>query len=862
MPEGASRFSVHARGAGRAEHIRVRVYNPEGEMVGEAKSKGGAVSSVEVRVPKGQGGKVWWLTADKPPEFPGVFEDGSIWLSGDVPPLVSPQEEGLLVPFCRGLFRRPLWRSEGEALELSFSPNIEPPAGATLSVEVVRDGERIAEGRAKALRGEELRLSVEPHIPPGEYLVRATLLDPRGEVLALAEVPLILTSKMAFLGGWRPLIEADLVWEEGENLPPRLVLRSNIEGGPPLKVRLSLLKSPVSKTPGTPEAESVLKRTFLLPLGGEVKVDSPQGLLDGQYQWRVEAIGPEGELLDIVWKHFVVWRGRFFREVTPPPSAPFFLPLERFGPGAKRRGFLLFVPEAVEALPFNYRPSRKDLSRPLQVVAAKGEFEPATFGIWAVQEVRGLRMSVRPPRHSLTGRELEVDLRLARYWAQRVSWNTTTYRVIPEILDPPSPKSLSAGQVCQVWLTVYVPPDAPSGKYEGRVVVSDSKGRKASLPLTVFVLPFQLLKPKGIYWGLYSDSARWRRYSDEKVKAELRDIVEHGITTLMCYPLTHSVVRYEGGRVKVDAREFVKYMRMAKEAGLGPPWVMSVQGLSGLVRRLLPGREVEDPEFKRVYQAILLQLSKVAKSEGWGECFWHAIDEPFSKERIRRAVVELGYIKELGLKTFTTAGPVPPELDRVLDARCYNLGYLLGKRFAQREETLRSGDRFWFYGSGCYTGQEGNIIANRYITGLLFWLSKAEAEWSWTFIRPKGDPFNDFDGERYREAKDACIAYPSPGQGKPLPTLQWEGIREGIDDYRYLYTLTTLARQTGGKKGKEALRRLERLLREVPVPRSKDFTAFHAQRLRLEVARLILEILGYDPRQFGLGQKGPQKGGQ
>ena len=42
-----------------------------------------------------------------------------------------------------------------------------------------------------------------------------------------------------------------------------------------------------------------------------------------------------------------------------------------------------------------------------------------------------------------------------------------------------------------------------------------------------------------------------------------------------------------------------------------------------------------------------------------------------------------------------------------------------------------------------------------------------------------GDPFNDFDGP----GKDMCIAYPS--QEGPIPTLSWEGYREGVDDCRY-----------------------------------------------------------------------------
>ncbi|MFW6164018.1 MAG: glycoside hydrolase domain-containing protein, partial [Planctomycetota bacterium] len=344
-------------------------------------------------------------------------------------------------------------------------------------------------------------------------------------------------------------------------------------------------------------------------------------------------------------------------------------------------------------------------------------------------------------------------------------------------------------------------------------------------------------------WGLYSDSSRWRRYPDAQVRAELSDIAAHGITTLMCYPPYHSEATYEDGTLTVNASEFVRYMRMAKEAGLRGPWVMSLQALAGRVRSLVPGKPLTDPEFKKVYQAYARHFADLAKREDWGECVWHTIDEPWSEDKQKTAAVTLDYLKELGLTTFTTAGPVPPEIDEVLDVRCYSIGHLLSSAAVlaeQRRLTAAAGDRLWFYGSGCYTGQDGNVIANRFITGFLFYKSGAEAEWSWTFLRTKGDVYNDFDGTRHREAKEACTVYPSTTQGAPTPTLQWEGIREGIDDYCTVTTVLGEAKRQGGEPERTARRELARLLSQVPVNRRPgDFTAADADRLRRDVVRIF-----------------------
>jgi len=118
--------------------------------------------------------------------------------------------------------------------------------------------------------------------------------------------------------------------------------------------------------------------------------------------------------------------------------------------------------------------------------------------------------------------------------------------------------------------------------------------------------------------------------------------------------------------------------------------------------------------------------------------------------------------------------------------------------------------------------------------------SGAEGEWSWTFLRPKGDVYDDFDGKRHREHKEACIVYPSTTKGAPTPTLQWEGIREGIDDYRYAHTLRERAKKVGGAKADAALKELDALVATVPIrTHPGTFTAAEAQRLRERLARLI-----------------------
>lgn len=78
---------------------------------------------------------------------------------------------------------------------------------------------------------------------------------------------------------------------------------------------------------------------------------------------------------------------------------------------------------------------------------------------------------------------------------------------------------------------------------------------------------------------------------------------------------------------------------------------------------------------------------------------------------------------------------------------------------------------------------------NRFIAGYYLWNIKMNGIFPYAYQSPGTDPYNDFDyfisgRNLYR---DQMATYPSK-QG-PIPTLEWENLREGYDDVRYLTTL-------------------------------------------------------------------------
>ncbi|MBU0607321.1 MAG: carbohydrate-binding family 9-like protein, partial [Armatimonadetes bacterium] len=199
---------------------------------------------------------------------------------------------------------------------------------------------------------------------------------------------------------------------------------------------------------------------------------------------------------------------------------------------------------------------------------------------------------------------------------------------------------------------------------------------------------------------------------------------------------------------------------------------------------------------------------------------------------------------------------VPSFLEKAsafLTAPCFVVGLVSSERNATvaREACAKTGAEFWWYGTGSYVNpfpQEGFMWHNRYGAGLLFWKTGAKCEATWTFCRPHEDVFNDFDGSRANgaEPKEQATAYPhllkpddySTWQ-ETIPTIAWESLREGVDDYCYLYTLTQLIKQAQASD-RQAVRdaattaqaELEALVNTVPWANPMGGVGFESKRLQ------------------------------
>ncbi len=91
---------------------------------------------------------------------------------------------------------------------------------------------------------------------------------------------------------------------------------------------------------------------------------------------------------------------------------------------------------------------------------------------------------------------------------------------------------------------------------------------------------------------------------------------------------------------------------------------------------------------------------------------------------------------------------------------------------------------------------------------------------------PQGNPYDDLDGI------DWCVAY--PGDGRRIPTIEWESLREGIDDFRYVYTLelaVAKARAKGPAEAASVVEEAGRLLHELRDDVVSDLEEYERREL-------------------------------
>lgn len=179
----------------------------------------------------------------------------------------------------------------------------------------------------------------------------------------------------------------------------------------------------------------------------------------------------------------------------------------------QERGFLLFQRPLTESVYPNTRPLAHERVDGLQAFAAQGEFEPLTFSLYPVRDLKNLKVRVSSLKSD--GEEIDaeqIEVRLVTYWNMGFPRYTSrkTYRRLPELLEQVTQHSSPAKQCQRWWLTVHVPEETKAGLYRGTATVSDDfTTTPLEIPLTLQVLPFSLKQDLAKHYSAYYYARNW-----------------------------------------------------------------------------------------------------------------------------------------------------------------------------------------------------------------------------------------------------------------------------------------------------------------------------------------------------------------
>ena len=489
----------------------------------------------------------------------------------------------------------------------------------------------------------------------------------------------------------------------------------------------------------------------------------------------------------------------FFKEKAQAFKAAAFA-LEGAG---KEKGYIVFHKPPFEPVYPTTLPSGDDITASVKLTATPGEFEPATFSVFAAKELRNATIKTA----GLNGKGYHilpenVDLRVVKVWKQ-INSRKWILEETPELLvkddlmelkglpDLTQVKevhtSIPAATSKTFWITVKVPDDAVPGTYTGEVVFSADDIPSFKIPITLEVLPFRLDdadKDRGIFYqGVIKTNLTKGvsgAISRERCLDQLRDIRAHGFDMLILYfyypdPFNPETV--------------MTMLKAYREAGFTKSPIILGSEL------IITDKTVDDPKAVETLLSKMKRVEELRRLHGFPSPIYFGRDEPESPVMQKQCNVIFECAHQVGAKTSVACiQDETRSLIKGLDISLCSLGANISTKPDSYYQKILRGDkagydRNLYYFQNWVEKPQGVRMAS----GLFAWKSRSDGFIPYCQLGP--DPRTGVDV--YHEilgkglgCKSLRVVYPTVGES--IPTIQWEASREGIDDLKYVATLEHL----------------------------------------------------------------------
>jgi len=468
------------------------------------------------------------------------------------------------------------------------------------------------------------------------------------------------------------------------------------------------------------------------------------------------------------WRQYSVPYGE--AEGTPRPPDSEFLKLlpplrdvPQFDKESYDRGFAIWWRDYSIHIFSEQPPTQQELARRPIVQTIAGEDEPQILGIWGIRDMGKVTINIKSP-FSIIVRRVEFNPRKVPgdCFGDSVEGGRTIG--FADYLPVDNTGDIVKGQNSVFWLTVETPANAKPGKYQADLQIITNDKQIVETSLTIEVMDYTLPAADiayGMYFRPISDELLPSQYrTPEMLRTYWRDMAKHGMTSATIYP--SSELYDANGNVKLNGNSDIETLKeMMKE---------------GLVHREIPIMWIGG--WTRIPEQAAPVIAAEVKRLGLPELLAYGPDEPEVGNKAAKASLESLQPLRKHFRIVTAISDLPAEVYAdYMDVFAVSSGRItphLAYHLADKKAEL------WTY--ECNNKGTGNATWSRFQAGLYTWALHLKGNFLWCYTETYS----------WDNRKNALFCHVLPSDTGPIPSIQWETRREGIEDYRTLRLLESL----------------------------------------------------------------------
>ncbi len=326
------------------------------------------------------------------------------------------------------------------------------------------------------------------------------------------------------------------------------------------------------------------------------------------------------------------------------------------------------------------------------------------------------------------------------------------------------PIDLGESKTLQIWLTVSIPPTAPSGTYRGSLAIAAEGKTLRKLPLlrtgSSLSASGTQIDVQHLLSGHTSPEPRKRFFRIQECGTA------HGRTPRHAEPRhrqSHSISK--NGTTPAVGRIPGNTAELRFEF---PTFVLSRSA----------NRDAQDLRSPCQIEEGCFSMNRIAKRFGIDEVYYYGVDEARGA-KLRAEQPAWHVVHEAGGRIFAAGNEGHYEIT----GPSTDLLVFQGKPDPQMAVTAhRLNSKIFSYANPQVAAENPFIYRLNY--GFTLWQARFDGVMDYAYQHSSGFIWNDFDNERKR---DMVFAYPTADG--VIDTIAWEGFREAVDDMRYLASL-------------------------------------------------------------------------